>query len=104
MSVKLADLEFADEPDYAWIPDPTLVRDVMVASHEDALAMVRHILRERSDCRRIPEVLGASIRTSGFNEYGHNLFIHVRYTDRYHATYGGRLDDSGVSNVVCYMD
>lgn len=100
MSVKLEQIEFADEPDYSWLPD---IESGFNPTEQDVLAMIRHILRERSDCKRIPMVLGA-VQTEQVNQYGHNLFIHIQYTNRYQATYAGRVSDSGVSNVQCYMD
>lgn len=99
MSIKVSDLVFADRAD-GYLPEAP-----QHTSQEDALALVRHIMRERSDCRNIPIVNEVSL-AGEVNQYGHNLFIDVTYNSRrgWRATYGALLTADGVSNLQCYMD
>lgn len=98
MSIKTSQIVFSSDPDFQFLPNGE------AASEEDTLALIRHILRERSDCSIIPVVNGV-IKTREVNEYGHNLFIDVTYSKNgWRATYAGSLTDSGVTNVQCYMD
>ena len=101
MTVRMSQVTFADEPDYAWIGQPQPDDNPIHAT--DVLAAVRHILRERSDCDQIPVVNGVRYAMST-NEYGHNFFIDVTYSTRgYRATYGATVD-STFHSLTCYMD
>lgn len=67
----------------------------------DLLSLVRHIMRERGDCNRIPIV--RAFVTHPVNEWGHNAQVEVQYHDTYRAIYGAHLGER-VTNVQCYMD
>lgn len=68
------------------------------------LAMVRGILRERSDSTKIPVVM-AAVAGPVPNEYGHNMFVDVEYDhDGHRATYAATITRDGLENVTCYMD
>ncbi len=68
----------------------------------DFLATVRHIMRERGDCRFIPRVVAAVKHHT--NEWGHDMTVEVNYAGTYHAVYGVRLSGNGVESITCYMD
>lgn len=115
MTVRLQDVKI-DHDRGAWILD--MVRDGIAADvtndarfSNDILAMVRHIMRERSDCTMVPVVRAVIVFPT--NEWGHNSEIEVSYSreNTYRAIYGatlsGSLDDrtgGQVSRVQCYMD
>lgn len=102
MSIKIDQLRYADEPDYSWLPDPDPRLQQHIAEI-DVLALVRQIMRDRSDCDMIP-LIKAVVYTSDVNEYGHNIFISVQYSQRgWLATYGAKTDTS-VHSLQCYMD
>lgn len=67
----------------------------------DLLSIVRHIMRERGDCNRIPIV--RAFTTHPTNRYGHNAQVEVQYHDTYRAIYGAHIGER-VTNVQCYMD
>lgn len=70
----------------------------------DLLSVVRHILRERSDCDIIPVVVAAVRFSNGVNEWGHNGEVEVTYAKRgYRAIYGVHFGER-VTKVQCYMD
>lgn len=99
MTVRVSQLRYADEPDYGWLPDGDLA-----VSDTDILSLIRHIMRERNDISIMPIINGV-IGTDSLNQYGHNVFIDVTYSrNGWRATYAGKIDGSGVSNVQCYMD
>lgn len=101
MSIKIDQLQYQDPPDYSWLPDRTEVTDSV--AEIDVLALIRQILRERSDCDMIPLIKGV-VYTGSANQYGHNLFISVQYAKRgYSATYGAKTDTT-VHSLQCYMD
>ena len=107
MTIRLENLTI-DSDDAAWTLD--LVRRnlaVDVTDDEtyalDMLSVVRHILRERSDCNIIPVVRGA-VRFNEVNEWGHNGEVEVTYHTRgYRAIYGVHFGER-VTRVQCYMD
>lgn len=69
----------------------------------DLLSVVRHIMRERSDCDIIP-VVRAAVRFPGTNQWGHNGEVEVTYSTRgYRAIYGVHFGER-VTHVQCYMD
>lgn len=69
----------------------------------DLLSVVRHILRERSDCDIIP-VVRAAVYFGEVNEWGHNGEVEVTYSKRgYRAIYGVHFGAT-VTHVQCYMD
>src|SRR5690349_3086666 len=69
----------------------------------DLLSVVRHIMRERSDCTMIP-VVRAAVRFPETNQWGHNGEVEVTYAKRgYRAIYGVHFGDR-VTKVQCYMD
>jgi hypothetical protein len=75
----------------------------MTTSPQDMLSMVRHIMRERSDCTMVP-VIRSIVRFSEVNEWGHNGEVEVTYSDRgYRAIYGFHAGEV-ISKVQCYMD
>ncbi len=71
----------------------------------EALSLVRHIMRERSDCTMIPTIVGGYKQYKP-NTYGDSIFVHVLYAKKgYMATYGAVVDEYGrIVQVQCYMD
>lgn len=107
MTIRIQDLTI-DHDSAAWAFD--LVRrdlgtDVTLDEtyRFDLLSVVRHIMRERSDCNIIPRVR-AAVRFHEVNEWGHNGEVEVTYHTRGHrAIYGVHFGDH-VTKVSCYMD
>lgn len=67
------------------------------------LSLVRHIMRERSDCTMVPIVRAAFAHP--VNEWGDNVQIEVTYHARgYRAIYGAHIDGERVTKCQCYMD
>jgi hypothetical protein len=66
------------------------------------LSIVRHIMRERSDCDIVPIIRMAVMHP--VNKYGHNVQVEVTYSRKgYRAIYGAHCAGT-VTNVQCYMD
>ena len=100
MTIRLENLTI-DADSHAWLEDGT---DVTADEtyRLDLLAVVRHIMRERSDCSIIPVVRKATVHPT--NRYGHNMQVEVTYSTRgYRAIYGAHIGER-VTNVQCYMD
>jgi hypothetical protein len=67
------------------------------------LSLVRHIMRDRSDCTMVPVVRAAFAHP--VNEWGDNVQIEVTYHARgYRAIYGAHADGDRVTKFQCYMD
>lgn len=105
MTIRLNQVVFADPgSDNGYLPLSASDLRCLPVSPEDTLALVRHVLRDRSDCDQIP-VVNEVYKISDPNQFGDNIFIDVTYhTKGYRATYGALLTDSGISHFNCYMD
>src|SRR4051812_49251363 len=102
--MKIEHLRFAEVQKDSYLAVNHDNQAVQQLSPEDTLAMIRHVLRDRSDCDQIP-VVNEAVLVGEVNQYGHNVFIDVTYARRgWRATYGARLTDGGISNFQCYMD
>jgi hypothetical protein len=102
MTIRLADLSI-EAADDSWLRAP---EDGVSIIHDEThrlnlLSVVRHIMRERGDCRFIPVVVGAVLHET--NQWGHNAQIEVQYTPRWRAIYGAHFGER-VTRVQCYMD
>jgi hypothetical protein len=107
MTIRLENLTI-DHDDRSWVFDCVRhdgASDVTLDEtyRLDMLSVVRHILRERHDCKIIPVIVGA-VRFPVTNRYGHNGEVEVIYDDFGHrAIYGVHFGER-VTNVQCYMD
>lgn len=106
MTIRLENLTIDSDP-AAWAMDCVREGAADVTNDEtyrvDLLSVVRHIMRERSDCTMIP-VIRAAVRFPVINQYGHNGEVEVTYSTRgYRAIYGVHFGEH-VTNVQCYMD
>lgn len=107
MSIRIEHLTIDSDP-AAWTMD--LVRRGLaddITDDEtyafDMLSVVRHILRERSDCTIVPIIRGV-VRFHEVNEWGHNGEAEVTYDEKGHrAIYGFHFGER-VTHAQCYMD
>lgn len=107
MTVRIENLTI-DHDDASWVSDLVRSRGATDITLDetylvDLLSVVRHILRERSDCTMVP-VIRAAVLFSEVNEWGHNGEVEVTYHERgYRAIYGVHFGER-VTNVQCYAD
>ena len=102
MTIRIQHIDI--QPDErAWVYGEEGVTDAIFDDTHmlDFLSIVRHILRERSDCRFVPVIVGAV--THPTNQYGHNMQVEVNYARSWRAIYGVHVGER-VTNVQCYMD
>lgn len=103
MTIRIQHLTIEDDG-RSWLHAPEDGTDVLndMTYRLDLLSIVRHIMRERSDCSIIPEVHAFTAHPT--NRYGHNAQVEVTYSrSGYRAIYGAHIGER-VTAVQCYMD
>lgn len=103
MTVRIQQLTL-DDDERSWLHAPQDGTDTMgdETLRLDLLSIVRHIMRERSDCQIIPIVRAFVVHPT--NQYGHNAQVEVTYDRQGHrAIYGAHIGVT-VTNVQCYAD
>lgn len=100
MPITADQLVFNSESDISYLPQAQFL---FVPPKDAAIALIRHIFRDRNDIDMMPIINGITFNTVA-NEYGHNIFIDVTYSKKgYRATYGAFYQNY-IRSFTCYMD